>query len=91
MTSKRGARSKMGDEAIATGILPRTLANSVSDAIAAAMKLGMEPDEAACIVVAVAADYARCYYGDKYLPHLAKAVTSRAGMAMPFVDDEPTP
>ena len=83
MASTLGKPHRMGDEASVTGRGPRDLANAISDAINAALTKGMEPDEAACIAVAVAADYARSYYGDKYLPHLAKAVMGQAGKPAP--------
>lgn len=59
------------------GKLPAALANQVSDAIRAAIERGMEVDEAACVVVAVAADYARDGYGIAYLSDLAAVVKSR--------------
>jgi hypothetical protein len=59
------------------------LGNAVSDAIHAALKKGMEIDEACCCVVAVAADYARGEYGDDYLPQLAQVITRRNEMPMP--------
>ena len=69
--------------AIGRGRLFAELANAVSDAINAALKLGMEADEAACCVVTVAADYARHAYGDTYLNDLALVVKKRAGRALP--------
>ena len=83
MASTKAKTPQMGDVAMTAGRLPNELANAISDAINSAIERGMEPDEAACISVAVAADYARGYYGDAYLPHLAKAVTARAGMPAP--------
>ncbi|MBN9035496.1 MAG: hypothetical protein J0H53_05460 [Rhizobiales bacterium] len=59
------------------------LGNAISDAIHAALLRGMETDEAACIAVSVAADYARAEYGDAYLQDLAKVVVMRAGRPMP--------
>lgn len=47
----------MVDLAIASGPLPASLSNAVSDAIFAAINAGMEVDEACSIVVAVVADY----------------------------------
>lgn len=84
----QGKLPEMGAEATASGQLPNDLANAVSNAINAALSRGMEPDEAACIAIAVAADYGRSYYGDAYLPHLAKAVTSRAGLPEPETKGE---
>jgi hypothetical protein len=70
-------------ETTLTGRLPAELANAVSDAISSALKRGMEIDEAACVVAAVAADYARREYGDVYLEALAEIVKMRAGTPMP--------
>ena len=67
--------------AMMKGALPNNLANEVSDAIYKALKSGMETDEAVCVVIAVAADYARGAYGDGYLPELAKVITSRPAHA----------
>lgn len=58
------------------GILPAQLANAVSDAINAALQSGMEVDEAACIVVGVASDYAKGEYGPDYLDQLARVVVA---------------
>lgn len=59
------------------------LANTISDAIFAALERGMEPDEAVSCVVAVAADYGREAYGDNYLKGLAGIVLMQAGKALP--------
>jgi hypothetical protein len=59
------------------------LANAVSDAINAALRAGLGTDEAACIVVQVAADYARAEYGNRYLDGLAAVVVGAASMPMP--------
>ena len=75
--------NKMGQKATLSGKLPARLANAVSSAVAEAMRDGMEPDEAACVVVSVAADYGRGYYGPAYLESLAKTILTRA--------DEPEP
>ena len=61
----------------------RDLGNAVSDAINAALKRGMEIDEACCVVVSVAADYARLEYGNDYLPDLAEVVSERKNHALP--------
>lgn len=61
-----------------TGRLPTSLANDVSDAIAKALRKGMEIDEAACVVLSVACDYARNEYGDEYLESLAKLIAAQA-------------
>ncbi|PZR85258.1 MAG: hypothetical protein DI537_31110 [Stutzerimonas stutzeri] len=61
-----------------SGASPRDLANQVSDAINAALKRGMETDEACCVAVSVIADYARMEYGDSHLAALAHVVTQRA-------------
>jgi hypothetical protein len=81
-------KAQMGDASITSGTLPNKLAEAVSAAIYSAMQSGMEPDEACCIVAAVAADYARGGYGDEYLPHLAKVITDRARMPTPDHDEE---
>ena len=70
-------------ETTLTGRLPMELANAVSGAISNALKMGMEIDEAACVVAAVAADYARREYGDVYLEELAEIVKTRASVPMP--------
>jgi hypothetical protein len=62
------------------------LATAISDAIHAALKRGMEMDEAVSCVVAVAADYARGEYGNDYLPKLATVITRRDEMPMPESD-----
>jgi hypothetical protein len=66
-----------------TGALPAELANAVSDAIAFAIKRGMEVDEAVCVAIGVAADYARGEYGDGFLKDLADVITARAGEPLP--------
>ena len=71
------------DNATLTGKLPAKLANEISDAISRALESGMQTDEAASVVVSVAADYARGEYGDGYLNGLASVVTSRAGRTIP--------
>lgn len=75
----------MTQVSIITGRLPAELSNAVSDAIAAALKRGMEIDEAACVVATVAADYARLEYGEDYLAGLALVVMKRKGMPMPEI------
>jgi hypothetical protein len=42
-----------------SGPLPQALMNEISDAIHRATKRGMRVDEATCVVVSTAADYAR--------------------------------
>jgi hypothetical protein len=59
------------------------LANAVSDAVNAALKRGMAADEAACVVVQVAADYARGAYGNAYLLELAQVVIDRGSFPAP--------
>lgn len=66
----------------------QVLATSISEAIHTALKRGMEMDEAASCVVAVAADYARGEYGDDYLSGLAEVVTRRRERPMPERDDD---
>lgn len=67
------------------GALPNRLANAVSDAMHQAQTYGMEIDEAACVAIAVIADYARVQYGDVYLDSLAEIVKRRAGVPLPEV------
>ncbi len=71
------------DHVIATGPLPRELGNAVSDAIHAAMERGMETDEACCVAIAVACDYARGEYGDGYLEQLVKLIRVQRGKPLP--------
>lgn len=73
----------MTQKMTATGALPRDLGNGVSDAIHAALIRGMEIDEAACIVIAVACDYARGQYGDAFLESLVKIVRGQRGKPLP--------
>lgn len=75
----------MSETATVSGKLPANLANMVADAIYSALIAGMEPDEACCVAVAVAADYARHFYGDAYMVDLAKVITERAGQPLPQV------
>lgn len=83
MATTQKTPSKMGDNASTTGLLPARLANAISDALAAAIKSGMEPDEATCVAVAVVADYGRGYYGADYLAHLSEVLLSRANEPEP--------
>lgn len=46
-----------------SGVLPMRLANAVSDAINAALRSGMETDEAVAVATAVLVDYWRDTYG----------------------------
>ena len=73
----------MSSNSTLTGPLPAQLASAISDAIHAALEMGMEHDEAACVVVAVAADYGRMAYGDAYLKGLANVVLNAAGKPAP--------
>lgn len=59
------------------------LANSISDAIAAALTRGLDVDEATCVTVAVAADYGRAAYGDTYCQALAGVAVAQAGRPLP--------
>lgn len=86
MATTKTTLSKIGDKARITGVLPAKLANTISDALAAAIKCGMEPDEAACVAVAVVADYGRGYYGNEYLTHLSSALLSRANEPEPHTE-----
>jgi len=75
----------MSSGSLLSGRLPAALSNAVSDAIHAALESGMEIDEAACVVVSVASDYARLQYGNDYLGALANVVLHRASMPMPDI------
>ena len=70
-----------------SGRLPADLSNAISDAIHAAIERGMDVDEAACVVVSVAADYARMEYGNDYLGALAEVIKHRASMPLPEVSE----
>lgn len=59
------------------------LGNAISDAINAALRRGMAVDEAACVVIQVAADYGRCTYGNIYLQQLAQVVIDRGNFPLP--------
>lgn len=67
-----------------SGPLPARLGNAISDAIHDALKAGMEPDEASCVAVRVAADYARCAYGPAYLNKLAEVIVECGQMPPPM-------
>ncbi|GLI25627.1 hypothetical protein GGQ86_000386 [Xanthobacter flavus] len=75
----------MSEAFTVSGDLPTTLANTISDAIHAALSKGMEPDAACCVAVAIVADYARTAYGDGYLADLAGVLLTRAGAPLPEV------
>ncbi len=70
-------------EGTVTGPFPAELANKLSDAIASAIRCGMDPDVACSIAAAVVGDYARGHYGDQYLVAMARLVMSRAGQPFP--------
>jgi hypothetical protein len=59
------------------------LGNAISDAIHDAMVGGLEADEAASVVVQIAADYWRAIYGPETLPGLASLVVDRAKQPLP--------
>lgn len=59
------------------------LANALSDAIAAALRAGMDPAEAIGIAAAVTADYGRGCYGDEYLFDIVRIVMDRVRFPMP--------
>ncbi len=71
------------DQALATGRLPMILANAISDAMAKAMRTGMEPDEAISVALAVVTDYARGSYGDAYALGLSAVIADRVRQPMP--------
>jgi len=70
-------------QATITGRLPNELANATSDLIHAFLQRGMEIDEVCCVVVGVAADYARGVYGADYLIDLAEIVKAAADRPLP--------
>ncbi len=59
------------------------LANDFSDVIARALRQGFKSDEACCVAVQVAADYARAEYGPGYLANLAAIVIAAGDRPMP--------
>jgi hypothetical protein len=77
----------MPDEIVGQGRSFAQLGNAVSDAIVAALRRGMDSDDAACVVVQVAADYARGTYGNAYLAQLAAVVLRRGDMLMPLTTE----
>lgn len=68
---------------IVSGAEPNDFANEVAALIGAAQKRGLDLDVAVCVMVGVAADYARAQYGDRYLDALASVVKYRAGKPLP--------
>ncbi|MBS0560396.1 MAG: hypothetical protein JSR21_10110 [Proteobacteria bacterium] len=66
-----------------TGKLPAELANSVSQALAAAIGRGATADEACCVAAQVVADYWRCAYGNEALQTLCQVVLKRAEVPLP--------
>ena len=73
----------MTDKIYASGRNFADLSNAISDAIHAALARGMQTDEVCCVMVSVAADYARAEYGNQYLSDLATVVTERANHSLP--------
>jgi hypothetical protein len=67
----------------ASGPSVAELLNAVSVAISAALERGMPAGQAASIVIAAAADYARAEYGDGYMPALSRVVIGRMGKPLP--------
>ncbi len=63
-----------------SGEAPQKLAQAISDAFFAS---GLPVDEAACVAIAVIADYARAEYGDGYLFDLANVLIQRGGTPLP--------
>ncbi len=60
------------------------LANAIAVQIEYAVEdCGLGVDDAVCVVVQVAADYARSQYGSAYLPQLARLIIGRGEMPMP--------
>lgn len=64
---------------IVSGAEPNDFANEVAALIDAAQKRGLDLDVAVCVMIGVAADYARAQYGDRYLDALTSVVKYRAG------------
>lgn len=60
--------------AVMTGASPAILGNAVSDAINAAMRRGMQADEAVSVALQVVVDYGRTAYGQQYVRTLSDAV-----------------
>lgn len=73
-------------QATLRGKLPTELANDVSDRIFAATVKGMSPGEAACVTVAVAADYYRNEHGT--MDGLADVVGERGWLPIAEITDE---
>lgn len=59
------------------------LGNAFSDLVNAALRRGMETDEAVCVGLKVLCDYARHEYGDDYLSQLISLVAAQAGKPLP--------
>jgi hypothetical protein len=67
----------------ASGPSFQLLANEVSLAICSALERGLPVDQAACVVITAAADYARAQYGDGYMLALSRVVIGRIGKPLP--------
>jgi len=67
-------------ETLATKETHTLLANAISEAF---FSCGLPVDEAACVAVAVIADYARAEYGEVYLQALAAVVLQRGECPLP--------
>lgn len=70
-------------EEVTAGARQAVLANAISDALHNALVSGLQPDEATCIAVSVAADYARGSYGAPYLTRLADVLIRRGDLPVP--------
>jgi len=75
--------SDIPQTSIVTGAIPNDFANEVAALIDASQERGFDLDVAVCVMIGVAADYARAEYGDKYLLALCDVVRYRAGRALP--------
>lgn len=75
--------SDIPQEEIVTGAIPNDFANEVAALIDSALARGFDLDVAVCIMIGVAADYARSEYGDRYLKPLCDVIRYRAGKPLP--------
>lgn len=66
-----------------SGRSPNMLATDIAKAMQSAGRRGMDLDQALCVLVQVAADYARGEYGPEYVEALGKVMRDRCQMPMP--------
>lgn len=67
-----------GADCLLSGSLPRDLGNAVSDAIWDACERGLSLDAAICVVLAVAADYAKQDIGDHFVERFTEIAKMNA-------------